>query len=715
MKKHLSTISLALVLVVSISGFAQNEKKIIPCVSDEVLQADLARSPEAKAQYEQTLTDLRKFYADNKLNQSKAAAVQYTIPTVFHILHTGGPENLGVATITNAVKWINDDFAKAHADASLTAAPFSSLYINSDIKIMLAKKDPNGNCTDGIVHHVDPKTTWSQTAAQNSSYHTYTWDPTKYLNIYIVASIVPNGTVTGGGIIVGYAVFPGSPGCPTGDSKDHIVYNCNFLNNGQARSLTHEIAHWLTIMHTWGNSNSPGVTCGDDGMNDTPPTKGNFTGCPSSLSGNTCIGSNGLDNIQNIMNYSDCPINFTTDQTNAMRAACIGTLQGRNSVTSASNIVATDVDGTVSCAPVCDWLSVQNNYTVCSGANLTMKDASFNGTIASYAWSATAGGNITSPTASQTAINFSIVGTCVVTETVTNGSGSSVKSRTVTVLDGSSPLNPTYNESFEAVGLPANWTIVNPNGGSITWDQTNLGGSDGGSSYYIDGPSNIANHIDYLYMPNINPMAMADNTLFTVDYAYARQDANNNDKFEIQVSTDCGGTWNSIVSLNAATMQNGSGGVTTNPYIPQPGQWKTIDIGNNPNWGLLTISPSVKMRFMFQEDIGGVGFGNRFFLDNLNFSTSVGSNELTRGILFRMAPNPTTGEAKLYFTLSDAATVKVEVQDIMGRNVLAPKNYNLQPGDQNISVNSGNALAKGMYFVNMEMNGTKMSRKLIIE
>jgi hypothetical protein len=708
MKKNLSTISLALAMIISISGFGQNEKKA--CLTTEVMEDIFRNDPSARTRYYDGLDYLVKQRNEGKSNVGKAAAVQYTIPLVFHILHLGGAENVSVPTITNLVQWINDDFARAHSDASTTVAPYNALYINSDIKVMLAHKDPNGNCTDGIIRHVDPKTQWSQAAAQSSTYHTYTWDPTKYLNIYVVANIIPSGTITGGGI-AGYAIFPGT--LPTGDAKDHIVFN-GTLFNSQPRSVTHEIGHWLSLMHTWGPNNSPGVACGSDLMNDTPDTKGNYNSCPSSTTGNTCAGSGGYDNIQNIMNYSNCDRNFTTDQTNAMRSCANGTLSGRNSLISGTNLIAADVDGTVSCAPICDWLSVLNNYTVCTGANLTMKDASYNGTIASYAWSAT-GANVASPTASQTAINFTAVGTSIVTETVTNGQGSSVKSRTVTVLNGTSPLNPTYNESFEAVGLPANWSIVNPNGGSVTWDQTGLGASNGGSSYFIDGPSDIAGHIDYLYMPNINPMAMADNTLFTVDYAYARQDANNNDKFEIQVSTDCGGTWNPMISLNAVTMQNGSGGTTNNPYIPQAGEWKTIDIGNNPNWGLLTISASVKMRFMFQEDLGGVGFGNRFFLDNLNFSTSVGSNELTLGIQFRMAPNPTSGEAKLYFTLGDAAAVKVEVQDIMGRNVIAPVNYNLKPGDQNISVNSNNSLAKGMYFVNMELNGTKISRKLIID
>ncbi|MBK9283467.1 MAG: T9SS type A sorting domain-containing protein [Sphingobacteriaceae bacterium] len=446
-----------------------------------------------------------------------------------------------------------------------------------------------------------------------------------------------------------------------------------------------------------------------------PIPKGNFTGCPSSLSGNTCPGSGGLDNIQNIMNYSDCPINFTTDQTNRMRTAlATGGGSGRNNLWSGTNLTATDVNGSGICAPIADIISNNLSYTVCSGSSLIMKSASYNGTIASYAW-AVSSGTAATPTASQTSIVFPTPGTSIVTLTVTNGTGSSSVSKTITVLDGSVQVPNNYFESFEAPGLPANWTVVNNNGGSVTWAQTNQAAIDGTSSYYIRGATNFANHIDYLVMPVINPQLNVNNTVFTFKYAYARASASNNDKFEVQGSIDCGGTWNTIIGLSAATMASGSGGVTSSPYTPAASEWKLYDVYAHPNWFTYTGYPSVMVRFMFQEDVGGVGFGNNFFLDDIIFSDPNGVNELTKSLSFRMAPNPTNGQTALMFNLHDASKVSVEVLDIMGRQVLPTENYNLNPGEQSIDVNKNKTLSHGIYFVNVSVNGAVMSRKLIID
>jgi len=712
MKKNLSTISLALALLSSALGFSQSGK-VMPCGTYEAMDMHFASDPKAKVRYEKIQEQLNKAALDYVKAQNKSMAPPvYTIPVVFHVLHQGGPENLPDADLINAVQWVNNDLAKAQLDASLTAAPFSSLYINSEIQLKLAKKDPSGNCINGIVRHIDSKTNWSQASANSAAYWTYTWDPTKYLNIYVVANIISQGTVTGGGQIVGYTYKPGTWG--VGDAHDAIVYRWDYLQGAEARSLTHECGHWFNLSHTWGNTNAPGVACGDDNCNDTPPTKGNFTGCPSSLSGNTCPGSGGLDNIQNIMNYSDCPINFTTDQTNRMRTALADNAVGRNNLWSPANLIATDVNGAGNCAPIADFISTTNTYTVCSGSPLIMKSTSYNGTISAYSW-ATSSGTAATPTGTQTSIVFPTPGSAVVTLTVTNGQGSSTVSKTVTVLDGTSPVPNNYFESFEGGPIPANWQIVNPNGGSVTWEQTTLGAIEGNSSFYINGIANFANHFDYLQMPIINPQLLTNNTVFTFKYAYARASASNNDKFEVQGSKDCGGTWQTIIGLTAATMQNGSGGVSAIPYVPQASEWKTEDIYNHPNWFPYTGYSSVMVRFMFQEDVGGVGFGNRFYLDDIIFSDPNGVNDLTKSISFRMAPNPTTGQANLMFVLSDAANVKVNVMDVTGRNVLPATEYKLQPGEHNIEINKGQQLSKGIYLVNMSVNGAVMSRKLVIE
>ncbi|MBL7913111.1 MAG: T9SS type A sorting domain-containing protein [Bacteroidia bacterium] len=705
MKKQLSKIALGIALLSAVTGFSQ-EGKIQPCNTFAAMEEYFVSNPEARKSYEAQQEQLQKLVVAQSANKS-SAAFQYTIPVVFHILHLGGSENVSDATCINAINQMNLDYAAAGPDVNTVAAPFQSLYINSDIKFMLAHKDPAGNCTSGIEHIYDARTNWSQSNV-GTNYAGLTWDPTKYLNIFVVKQIIPTGTVTGGGIIVGYTYKPGTWG--SGALQDAITYNYQFLTGmTNIRSLSHEAGHWLNLTHTFGNTNNPGVVCGDDGVSDTPWTKGNFSACPSSLTGNTCSGGPG-SNVENIMDYSSCPKNFTQGQTAVMRAALASGVSGRNNLSTGANLIATDVDGAGICAPIANYIST-TGYTVCSGGSLTMKDLSYNGVITTYAWSADNGAVIASPAASLTSITFPTQGVTTITLNVSNGQGNSSKVRTVTVLNGTPFITGNYYESFENPGVPINWSVINTQG--IGWDQTNIAAKDGSGSYFLDGTQSQFGQVDILVMPIMDVVNNPSN-LLTFSYAYARQTSTHNDKLVLQGSLDCGGTWIDVVNLSAATMASGSGGVTSTPYAPSSAsEWKDVDVTTYPYWFNFANSPSALFRFVFTEDATN-GMGNRLFLDALNFQNPNGLNELTKSYNLNIFPNPSNGEITVKFNLNDASTVKVNVVDVLGKNVLPVSTHNFGSGEQAISINKGSTLAKGIYFVNLNVNGAKLSKKLVI-
>ena len=230
MKKQLSALALGLSFLVSLSGMAQ-ERKIIPCYTNEATEAYFEKYPEARKEYAKNQKTLKDAYSQLKSTSAlnKAAAFVYTVPVVFQVLHLGGGENVSDADLIAALAQINSDFARMGADVNTIAQPFQNLYINSDITFMLAKKDPNGNCTNGIVHRYDARTDWDQ--ANLAYYNGITWDPTKYLNIIIVKGIIPQGPVAGGGTIVGYTRIPGT--VQNGSAMDCIVYDSGFLSGLQ--------------------------------------------------------------------------------------------------------------------------------------------------------------------------------------------------------------------------------------------------------------------------------------------------------------------------------------------------------------------------------------------------------------------------------------------------------------------------------------------------
>lgn len=723
MKKNLINLSVGIALFSAVAGYSQSNK-IQPCVTIDAMEEYFNLNTGAREKFQANQAILQKEYLENEKNHTanKSAAVQYTIPVVFHVLHQGGPENISDAALIAALAQVNSDYAAAGADATTIFAPFQSLYINSDIKFMLAKKDPNGNCTSGIVHHLDARTKWDRnppSSAFNAAlFAGITWNTTKYLNIIIVKDIIaaPNQN----GTVIGYTTLPGN--LANGAIQDAIIYNYSFLNGLDARSLSHEIGHWFNLTHTFGNTNNPGQVCGStaggDGVSDTPDTKGNFSTCPisSTNSAFTCTSPNPTNsanyyqNVENIMDYSSCPKNFTTGQTTKMRTAAESATSSRNNLWSPTNLVFTDVNSTVSCAPIAQFHST-TGYTVCSGGSLLMKDFSFNGAITSYSWSADNGAIIASPTSSNTSITFPTAGTSIITLEISNSQGSSTKVKNVTVSNGTPIITGNYTESFEAPGVPPNWNVFNYS--TSTWFQNTIAAKDGTGSFYVDGAMFWPGQQTILDMP-VMDVVNNPNNLLMFSYAYARQTSTHNDKLVLQGSLDCGGNWIDVVNLASSTMQNGSGGVSTNPYVPIASEWKDVDVTTYPYWFNFINSQSASFRFVFTEDPTS-GSGNRLFLDAVSFQAPAGFNELTINYKLNLFPNPSNGQATLKFNLNDAATVNVNVVNVLGQNVLPATSNVYAAGEHIVSLNKNNTLGKGIYFVNISVNGAKMSKKLVIE
>lgn len=713
MKKTIQTIALSLF----IGGAVNAQEKVQMCNTYDAMEAVFKADPAARVRYEAEQEKLRiaTLEYEESLKNKKMAAFQYTIPVVFHILHTYGAENISDATCITALANINNDFAKTGSDVGTIDPNFASLYINSDIKFMLAHKDPSGNCTSGINHYYNTSTDWNQSSPNYAYSGTGVgkWNPTKYLNIYIVRSICATTSTcsSSGGVVVGYTYKPGT--WSSGAAQDAFVFRASFVSSSP-RSMSHEIGHWLNLSHTWGNTNNPGVACGNDGITDTPITKGFFSTCP----GAPYSGCSPLENVENIMDYSSCPKMFTTGQTNVMRAALASATSGRSNLWTTTNLgsTQTDVNGAGICAPIADCYSMYgtavNVYTVCSGGSLNFFDVSYNGTVTTRNWSGTGGAVAANPSNPSTSITFPTAGTQTVTLTVGNSTGTTTTTRTVNVVSGVANYASTYQESFEPAGLPANWGVINQTGG-VTWAQYFGAAATGNGSYYMNNSINPNNAIDIMETPSYdflnNPGA-----IFTFKYAYAKYSTTNADVFKVQASSNCGGSWTDIYVPTNAILASGSGGTSTTPFYPTSGQYKTYTLTAHPAFNSFKTQPNVKIRFYFMED-PSAGFGNNIFLDDINFNTVLSVNELSKSIGFSLYPNPTNGTASIEFNLSDNAQIKYYVSDVIGRVVEHEKNLNLVAGFHKFTINESQKLTQGIYLVHFEMDGQKMSRKLIIE
>ncbi|HEY0676747.1 MAG TPA: T9SS type A sorting domain-containing protein [Chitinophagaceae bacterium] len=235
-----------------------------------------------------------------------------TIPVVVHILYKEASENISDAQVLSQIDALNKAFRHRHADTAKVPAWFRELAADVKVEFCLARVDPKGRATTGIVRKntwvtmfgIDDRIKFSDMGGDDA------WDSEKYLNIWV-------GNLAGG--LIGYSSPIGGP-----RERDGIAIRSNaFGTTGTVsapyylgRTAVHEVGHWLGLRHIWGD-----VSCGDDLVHDTPKQRLANRGCPSGI-------KQGCENTpygEMYMNYMDltndeCVLMFTEGQADRMRS-----------------------------------------------------------------------------------------------------------------------------------------------------------------------------------------------------------------------------------------------------------------------------------------------------------------------------------------------------------------------------------------------------------
>lgn len=686
-----------LLLLLVLTGLllpAQNQNF---CGSTEVTALLINKYPQLQANYNAMLLAERTATSMQARPQAQSAP-QYTIPVVFHILHQGGPENISDAQVIDQVQILNRDYQKMNADTLLVVPTYTNNIANVGIAFQLAKIDPNGNCTNGIIRHYTSKTNWN---ANDLTEFTYTWPRNKYLNIYIVKTINIPATA--------YSFLPPVGVPPNADCIVCMHNNCGSIgtsNVALSRVITHETAHWLNIPHTWGSSNQPGVVCGDDGIFDTPITKG-FVNC--NLQTTKICNALIEENIQNYMDYSPCKIMFTNGQAAQMISCLTGALNNRNNISSPLNLLATGVTGSVgNCIPLVEIASKVGN-TVCEGSPVPILSFTSNANATSYAWSSSAGASLSSLATESTIATFIGAGIYTISCSASNSNGSSTATMQVVVSSSVSQIGGTALESFESTALPNNWSTLHTPGSPIQWSIINGVSSHSASSAFINGEDATGVAVEILQSPSYdflnNPGAK-----FSFYYAYARKSASHKDIFKVQASSDCGGTYKDIYTANSQQLSAGSGGIDNQLFYPTPQQWKNYVLSDHPNFIPFLSQNNVVIRFYFQED--SLGAGNRFYLDQINFESPVGLNEQAKHIQLRVVPNPSSENITLKMQLDESKEVTLTITNLRGETLYKIEKLTLEAGNNGIPIVLPTNLAKGLYLLTVKGEGIQATVKI---
>jgi PKD repeat protein len=446
------TLSLfGLVLGTALAATAQVQQALVPlqpsaaptapCGTDALHQHELEHNPayqQAMQRFENDALQLDGTF-QRDINT-------YKIPVVVHVMETGNDlTRISDEQIRDAIRAMNERFRR------VAGTPGFGAGVDVGMEFVLAVRDPQGNCTNGITRrNMTGNATYmasgvfrqSAGISDASLKDVVRWDPTRYYNIWAVSEIDNNN---GGNGVQGYAFFAGAHGM----SMDGTVMLVNALRDPSDVTMTHELGHAMNVYHTFEGDGTGGTcpgnaNCNNDGdlVCDTPPHRRSQSDCNSGGT-NSCDGnsSNTLF-VNNYMDYSSCGNMFTGGQAGRMVLAL---------TTTRSSFLA--ANGNLSLVPVeAPLMDILPSRTVLCGTgqsirlftnatcspNTWLSDSEFPGQ--SFSWTFTNGVSTYTSTAQNPTFTPATSGTYNATLSMTNALGTFTHTEQGVVLVSAAPV-----------------------------------------------------------------------------------------------------------------------------------------------------------------------------------------------------------------------------------------------------------------------------------
>jgi PKD repeat protein len=695
MKNSLLVLSLFAVSVFSAN--AQNAH----CGFDEHLDKMLAKDPSGLQTILELEDSAREITRQRVTGETERGGGPRIIPTVFHVIHQGGSENISYEQIEDQIRILNEDFRRLNADASETRAEFLPVVADANIEFRLAKLDPQGNCTDGVVRVWSPLT--NNASDDNGVKGLSYWNRDKYFNVWVVSNIDnEEGT---GGTILGYAQFPGFGNATT----DGVVVRADFVGNigtgasngSRGRTLTHEAGHWFGLFHTFQGGCAGGFF--GEGVDDTPPiAEATPSNCP--LNANTCSNDNPdlPDMVENYMDYSNgaCQNTYTLGQKDRMDAVLDGT---RAQIHSANNLTATGVLlGNSPCAPVADFYLERT--IVCAGQPVTFIDNSFNGTVTIYDWDLTGATPNQSANAEPTVV-YEAPGIYSVTLNVSNAEGTDSQTLTeyVTVIPATAEVNNWFSfEGFEET--EEDYLIISDGLGS-TWAETNAAFTDSKAIFLNNYNGSPAGSTDEFQLPSVNLTLMNDPDLY-FRLAYKQRSADQADNLRVYVSDDCGDSWSLRFNKSGASLATVSG-TQSSTFTPSTAdQWELINV----NLSSFASADHLLVKFRGTSDAG-----NNIYIDDIQISGPLGVIDAQSDFVFGVSPNPMRDQAQINLEVVNAGSYNISIIDVTGKLISTVHSGTLSFGNHRFDVGKVLLPNAGIYFIQVDNGQGRKVRKVVVQ
>ena len=276
-----------------------------------------------------------------------------------------------------------------------------------------------------------------------------------------------------------------------------------------------------------------------------------------------------------------------------------------------------------------------------------------------------------------------------------------------------SPLN-SLNQNFEAATFPPDqWTLTGA--GTMYWTRATVGGyGTGTASAKYDFWTAQASTGEQTLTSNQFPPLVGGQNYLRFNIAGAYYSATAIDSLVIETSANNGTSWTRLVGMYQSTaLTSGTNGTpvmstvsSTSQFTPTATQWATkiyqMPVGTN------------KVRFIAKS-----AYGNNIYIDDITSGgpTGTGSQPISlvpdKFELMQNYPNPFNPVTKINFSIPKNGFVTLKIYDVLGKEVAALVNTELNAGVYNYDFNAS-ALASGMYFYRLETNGFTDTKRMML-
>lgn len=272
------------------------------------------------------------------------------------------------------------------------------------------------------------------------------------------------------------------------------------------------------------------------------------------------------------------------------------------------------------------------------------------------------------------------------------GGATTIRSNTTRVLSGQANLLPLKHDFQTGSFVPSTWTLQND--GSNGWKLNSAGGAGGSTRSGTCNFFNIGLGKTVTMTTNKIDLSQAGGaTTLAFDHAYAYYEGADGiffDSLRVDISTDCAQSWKTV-------FLDGKDGLATaaqlaTAYVPAADEWRTntVDISE------LNGNAEALIRFA-----GLSGFGNNFFIDNINVTTTTSINTVPGLTEVSISPNPTANNSELRFALEQPQSLSMMVYDMEGSLVQALHLGDLPSGDH-VAPLDASQLPSGSYRVALQ-------------